>query len=231
MLTSSNGSKDNSIDKLIQGYLDINQRELNNGEFSKHKEKVYEVMNSKNLSKDTILEIMTTLLVDNNGMLKDGENYDDIELTKIVKSCNDFIWTHLIGSKKDIVDITDKDTVIKISSLVTSVLALKPFDEGNEELSIILASYLLNRIHRPCLIIEGSEKNDFIDASGNEMAMRLFIAEKYKQSFINQNNLFYKLVEVYDHAGKYKSDGIPGSYTVEWHELNKAINEWENSRS
>jgi hypothetical protein len=227
MLTSSNGSTDNSIDKLILGYLDVASRELNNGEFSKHKEKVYELMNSKNLSKDAVLEIMTTLLNDNeesNG----GESYNDTNLTNILKGCKDFIWTHLIGSKKDIVDITDTDAVIKISDLVTNVLALKPFSSGNEELSIILASYLLNKIHRPCLIIEESEKNDFIDASTNKIAMRLFIAEKYKQSFISQNNRFYKLVEVYENASKYKSDGIPGSYTVQWHELNAAINGWKS---
>ncbi len=227
MLTPTHGSVDNSIDSLVQGYLEIAPRELNKSEFFKHRQRVHEAMNSKKLTKEDVIEIMATLLVEENGAEAGRPYYNDASLTNILKSCEEFTWKHLIGSKKDIVDITDKEAVEEISDFIINVLDLYPFPSGNEELSIILASYLLKKIQKPYLLIDSAERNGFIEALANKFLMRVFVANKYKQSFISQNNnKLYKVVEAYDNASKYTSDGISGFYVLEWHELNSAINDW-----
>lgn len=207
---------------LFNGYLNLTSRGLNEGELVEHKKIVHEAIQSKHLSKDAVLKIMSTLQPGENGTQNFEYNQDSLE--RILKSCEDFTKEHCLGTK-EIVAITDQTAVEKISDLICDILQLKPFTSGNAELSIILSSFLLNKIKKPFLIITNSDKNEFNEASTNKLAMRIFIANKYKQSFIRDKQI-YKAIEVYENAIKYKSEEGKASCTVEWHQLNHAIDEW-----
>jgi hypothetical protein len=210
------------IDYFINSYLNLASRKLNEKAFIEHKKVFQNFINSNNCSKELILQLITNLLgkEDNHKL-----NYNEKSLNTIVEECENFIKKHCLTKEFSV--ISDTEAVEEISDIIYNTFHLHTFKSGNLELSFILSAFLLNQVQKPYFILAQVDKQEFDEAIQDILSLKILFANKYKSYIRGKRGQDLKVVDVYDNASQYQSEDGHETRIMEWHELNRSLDEWE----